>query len=170
MSLRTTAFGLFYMDKDAATNWVQRLPAGAAREGAETEIASEWARDDPAAAASWAANLPGEDGRDAVTTVVELWARKNTEAAFDWMDHLSGRFRDETLGHAFSSGSLTAPPEKMLALASTISDGRLRTEALNALLRNWADSEPELAESWIRTSNLSGTEKAALSPEPATNN
>ncbi|MCU0749159.1 MAG: hypothetical protein MUF13_06385 [Akkermansiaceae bacterium] len=57
-------------DPSAATDWVNRLPAGEAREWAQKNLAANWAQYDPDATHQWIGSLPAGE-RDAVKEYVE---------------------------------------------------------------------------------------------------
>ncbi|HEV2095834.1 MAG TPA: hypothetical protein VGQ82_04965, partial [Chthoniobacterales bacterium] len=97
LSVRTTAFGLFFVDKDVAVSWVQKLPTEEIRREAETEIVKYWSGSDPTAAANWSAHLPAEERDAALGTVVTSWSLQDADAALTWINGLSGGVRDEAL-------------------------------------------------------------------------
>jgi len=96
----TVASTMARTDPAAAAALMQEAPAGSSVENrsAVAQIAREWSRRDPAAAADWALGLDQTMQRQALTLVATSWAERDLAAAEGWLMGMSrGASRDTAL-------------------------------------------------------------------------
>jgi Tfp pilus assembly major pilin PilA len=136
------------------------MPAGDPRNEAESTIASLWARKDPAAAANWLAALPANEQPNVVTTIANYWVESNWPEASRWITTLTGEVRDEALAAAVYREGAT--PNDSLSLALSIGNEEMRNNAVENIIRSWAATKPNEAETWVKGSPLSSEQRDYL--------
>ena len=156
----TVAGAMFEHDAEAAANWLNRLPEGGPRTYAESTITSVWAEKDPAAAARWLATLPEKEQANLAGSIASSWVERNWPEASRWLGTLSGDARDNALAAATRREGAT--PIESLSLALGINDNESRTYRIGDIVRQWAASDRQAAETWIKGSPLSQEERQQL--------
>jgi hypothetical protein len=69
-------------DPASATQWINTLPQGNARDGAVTQIISVISKNDPAAAYTWAASITNQGNRNRqIVNLTTQWSAQNPAAA-----------------------------------------------------------------------------------------
>ncbi|MFP6872231.1 MAG: hypothetical protein VCA55_01875 [Verrucomicrobiales bacterium] len=110
-------------------------------------IASEWVRQDPDGALSWAKSLPEEVRGEALNNVVQHFTAENPLKAAEIAMGLEGESQQRALRSIADQWSRTHP-EAALKWASGL-QGEARTEAMEETLENWAGSDPDAAISYV---------------------
>ncbi|HEX4667543.1 MAG TPA: hypothetical protein VH207_13175 [Chthoniobacterales bacterium] len=151
---------LFRSDPEHARAWARSLPTVAARQVADTTLAQLWALDDPQAATQWAANLPAEERGSSVGVAARIWAKQDPEAAGDFLNSL-GSGRDEAVA-SFSIVQAFEEPAVGLTWAATIADSASRLKTEEIVARQWLQTDPNAARTWIQNSSLPAADKARL--------
>ena len=109
----------------------------------EFAIARNWAQRDPAAAASWALDLPPMSRGLVLPIVAGAWALQDPDAVREWaLRAPPGEKRDAALAAAVRSQG-AAPPD--LALLGAFSDDRARQAALMGTIVATAQTDPAAA-------------------------
>ena len=169
--------GLARTDLNAALSRWQALPADAARNEVSIQLASSWAKTDPAAATRWLAqNLPLADQsgmkdwnlRSQIQNVAVGWARKDPLAYVGWTETLPDPAQRNNAINALMSSywfgnddSPDPPPRAAYATQlSQIQDPAVRDRVLTSHLSAWLRSDVQAARAWIESND-------ALSPEAA---
>ncbi|MEK7949524.1 hypothetical protein [Luteolibacter soli] len=104
----------------AIISWASTKPAEAAdaidqaaperRLPLATALAETWSRNDPAAAAAWAASYPGNDQKTLVREVIQQWAGSEPREAYAWLATLpAGGSRDEGISYMLIRESSSDP-------------------------------------------------------------
>ena len=119
-------------------------------------IASNWAHNDPVAAAEWLQAMPDSDAsRSGLQQVAEQWARVDPISASEWIGSLpAGEGRDSAAG-ALIHRIRRDDPERAIAWAESMSNESTR----NSHLRN-------VYQDWIRRDSTKALESLADSPLP----
>ncbi len=151
---------MFDHDVDEATGWVNHMPAGDPRNQAEYTIVSMWSAKDPSSAAKWVATLPPNEQTATASTIASNWMDTNWPDASRWIATLTGDVRDEAVATAVHREGATQ--SESLALALSIGNEEMRNKATEEVIRNWAATEPEAAERWIKGSPLSSEQQDQL--------
>lgn len=148
--------GMTQDDPEIAAAYVTRLSEGE-RAGLVANVASNWASQNPAAAAQWAASLPDARSRtEAIGNVMSTWSREEPAQALKWFEAAAptaGTERD-TLVTRFTGSLANADPGLAVQLARTIQDPKLRNNSLQNVAMNWLREDPVAATAWITSSEL----------------
>jgi hypothetical protein len=112
-------------------------------------IASEWVRQDPDAALSWAKGLPEEVRGDALNNVLQHFTAENPLKAAEIAMGLEGESQERALRSIADQWSRTHP-EAALKWAATL-EGDTQIEAMEEVLENWAGQDPDAAVAYVGT-------------------
>lgn len=151
---------MFDHDVDEATGWVNHMPTGDPRTQTEYTIVSLWSAKDPSSAAKWVATLPPDEQTAVASIMANNWVNTNWPDASRWIATLSGDVRDEAVAAAVNRDGATQADS--LSLALSIGNEEMRNKATEEVIRNWAATEPEAAETWIKGSPLSSEQRDQL--------
>ena len=151
---------MFDQSVDEATKWMSQMPAGAPRSEAEMTFASLWAGKDPSSAAKWAAMLPANEQTNLVSTIVSNWVETDWPEASRWIATLTGDVRDEALAAAVNREG--AARIDSLSLALSIGKEEVRNNVIEGIIRNWAATDPNAAETWVKAGPLSNEQRDHL--------
>jgi hypothetical protein len=169
------AYSLLREAPDDARSLILRLPPDAAKM-AMTKIAStttailihppEDYQRPPDVVARWMATLPLELWKDEIGDVVGSWMWHNADAATGWLRQLQPNVRDAALADYCRVGD-SESTEKRFALGLTISDQKLRDEALGELARRLGTTRAEAIEAvdQLPVSNEQKTYLRKIMPE-----
>jgi hypothetical protein len=126
-------------------------------------VVSQWAYNDPAAAAAWAKDFPDEASRSsAFQNIASTWGREDPAAAAEWLKTLAeGKSRDSAV-RSYVSQISNYDPSTALAWAQTLSDDRMRQSSVENAARQWMQVDPNKATAWINSSSLSPETKTSL--------
>lgn len=145
---------------DEATGWVGHLPAGDPREQAESTIVSLWAAKNPSSAARWVATLPANEQTGLVRSIANNWVDTNWPDASRWITTLTGDVRDEALAAAVNREGATRVDS--LSLALSIGKEETRNIVVENIIRGWAATDPNAAETWVKGGLLSNEQRDHL--------
>jgi hypothetical protein len=141
-------------------------------------VAQLWSERDAAAALAWAADLTNPSERDALVTDVCLqvadrdpaeavrafgehphgglealaqrWAERDFSAARDWaLSRPEGEERDHLVARLAFQQAQDSPLEAATLAAGEIREGETQTEAVMAVLHQWAKRDPAAAAEWV---------------------
>jgi hypothetical protein len=159
-SASSVVTALFDHNIEDATSWVSSMPAGDPRDQAESRIASLWAAKDPSSAAKWVATLPANEQTNAVSTIAMNWVDTNWPDASRWIATLTGDARDQALRAAVYRDGAT--PSDSLSLALSIGKDEVRNDVVENVIRTWAATDANAAETWVKGSPLSSEHRDQL--------
>ena len=151
---------MFDQGVDDATDWMNHMPAGAPRTEAEMTLASLWAKKDPSSAAKWLATLPANEQTNLVNTIASNWVETNWPEASRWIATLTGDNRDEALVVAVNREGVSRGDS--LSLALSIGKEEIRNNVIENVIRNWAATDPNAAQTWVGASPLSNEQRDHL--------
>ena len=108
-------------------------------------IAQQWAQQDPAATAAWAADLADESMRSQVTTLVaRVWAASDPPGARDWVLRMpAGAARDAVIGPVLAGTAAKGVPDA--ALLNAFSSDIARQQGLVRTIFEIAQRSPDNA-------------------------
>ena len=168
-ALKDLAYYLFPKNPDDTRALVLRLPPAQARLAVEnimsktTSIilhAPEGYQRPPEEAARWVVALPSELWSDGIGAVVNGWMRDDPDEAVSWMNQLPAATRDAALADMCRT-SWPEDAAKAVALGMTISDRKLRDEAVGEFARKLGQNRAEALER-LEQLQLSHEQKAYL--------
>jgi hypothetical protein len=159
-ALRAVAFGAVisglsnYSVADAAA-LLEKIPPGERLDRAVSQVCDVWCRNDPPAAARWAAGLPSGNMRGlAVPRVVVPFARADYPAAGSWLENLpAGPDRDRGI-QAFLSLATAERAAELTGWVGKIGDPEIRFTAIEMIGRLWLRSDANAANGWLATTDL----------------
>ena len=157
----SVVIAMFDHGVEGATDWMRHLPAGDARTEAELRLASLWAAKDPSSAAKWLATLPSTEQPNLVNMIAGNWVETDWPEASRWIATLTGANRDEALATAVNREG--ANRTDSLSLAMSIGKEEMRNNVIENVIRRWAASDPNAAETWVKASPLSNEQRDQLS-------
>ncbi len=159
---------------DCATGWARGLPDGGLRDHAYYEIARAQVRQDPAAAAAWAAPLAAEKGGGAaVYGISSEWGPRNGQAAVQWLESLKGD-QSASFGPAMA-GWAKADPLAASQHISAMPPSENRNNAIGGMVYSYRWEDPVSSVAWAnqitnaknRQDVLTMTAEAWLKKDPA---
>ncbi len=129
-------------------------------------LAGQWASDEPAKAASWAAALPDGQSRDeGLKAVSRSWSQYDAIATAEWLGTLeSGSSRDAAIQPLVDQIRKT-DPTTAFSWAASISDENQRLNQLRQTLSSWRASDLNAARAAFEAADLSDKERESLSKE-----
>jgi hypothetical protein len=165
-------------DPHAASRFAETNDDAGTREMILHRVAQLWAERDAAAALAWAADLTNTAERDALVTDVCLhladrdpaeavralgehphgglealaqrWAEKDFTAAHDWaLSRPAGEQRDRLVARLAFHQAQHSPLEAATLAANEIHERETQTEAVMAVLHQWAQRDPAAAAGWV---------------------
>lgn len=130
------------------------------------KLAGQWASDNPAKAASWAAGLPDGQSRDeGLKAVSRSWSQYDAIATAEWLGTLqSGSSRDAAIQPLVDQIRKT-DPTTAFSWASSISDDNQRLNQLRQTLSSWRASDLNAARAAFDAADLSDKERESLAKE-----
>lgn len=157
--------GLATVNPTLAAEQVAKLPEGNDKEAAVASVARAMAIDNPALAADlMAKNSSGNNmgTQFALGQVMGSWVYTDTEAAKNWAASLPD---GNTKSAAIISYAMQTPSKDYagtIDLASSITNDRMKEAAIGAAVRNWMKEDPDAAQNWVDSSNLSDRAKQSI--------
>lgn len=146
---------------DKAAKWVPTISSPEAREEATRKLAVLWADRDPPAAVRWFDRLTDEDQNVAVGGLAASWAELDFQQASRWIGGLKPELKDHAIQAVIvNPGDIS--PSTMLDLAKSIENNEKRIDAIEAVVVQWAKTEPAAAKAWVMSSSLSDEQKQEL--------
>ena len=131
-----------------------------------SKLAGQWASDDPASAATWAAALPNGQSRDeGLKAVSQSWSQYDAIATAQWLGTLeSGSSRDAAIQPLVNQIRKT-DPTTAFSWAASISDDNQRLNQLRQTLSTWRASDLNAARAAFDAADLSDKERESLAKE-----
>lgn len=135
------------IDPAAAADMLARLGAGEPRDPRQWndllgQVSAQWMASAPEAALNWLKALPEGEGKSAaVLQAGYRWAEIDPDGAATY----AARREDPRLIKVVAAKWAETAPAKAVEWARTLPEGTLRTEALEASLAIWAQTDPDAA-------------------------
>jgi hypothetical protein len=145
--------GLTYSDPQRAAAWISDPESGVGHFGKSgnqfvSTVATEWARQNPQAAFTWAGTLPENLQAAAYSTIISQMAGRDPKQATTLAMSLEpSAARSQILGDIASSWARTSPSE-VLAWSASL-EGSERTETLREAIGVLAGTEPAAAAGYL---------------------
>jgi len=147
---------------NAAARWAENLRAGDVRMAAMGQVAHQFARSDPQAAAEWARSVGGDDARRAIGAVGHEWAKRDGPAAVAWLNTL-----EETPGRmgafhsTFDSWAGSDPRAASEHLAEMPASPE-RDHSINGLVNRHRWEDPQAAIAWAEQIQSQGLRESSM--------
>jgi hypothetical protein len=135
-------------DPTSAIDYVMKMEAGEERTKMLDEVASQYGRQDPKEALTWAASLKGEEQQLAQRKVLESWSRSSpTEAAahVDAMDADARAANVRTVADSWSWTDAAAAGNWVISQPP----GAETNDATRKVVENWMRADSVKASSWV---------------------
>jgi hypothetical protein len=146
-ALSQMAQSLIEIDITAALAAVGELPPGQPRQNASQNIAYQWARSDPKAAANWMLANSSQAEPWSLQQVMWQWTRNDPDGALQWATALpEGQQKGHVLGVALGQmarGDVTRAAEVIANLPP-----ESQRSAVGNFSANWASRDPAAAAKW----------------------
>ena len=159
-SAYTVVTAMFDQNVEETRDWIGHIPAGEPRNQAEMTFASLWAQKDPRSAANWVASLPPSEQTNVIGTIARNWVETNWPEASRWIATLTGDARDRALSVAARREN--AAPGDSLSVALSIGDEQMRNNVIESVIRNWAATDPNAADTWVKAGPFSDEQRGHL--------
>ena len=155
------AHGLSLTDPDAAGAYISSVADGDDTIHAEKMLGMVTAKlfqaQGPSKTAAWAQGLPNESAirTTALQRVFEQWTQKDPESVSSHLVEMPpSQDRDTAIG-GFVSRLVREDPVSAITWASEIADGQTQERVLVSLGRTYFKGQPQAAEEWLQTADLS---------------
>ena len=155
----------FLRDRPAASQWMQSLPVGQAKDFALNYISYQLTMSERQAAFNMASEI-GDTGirTEAMVFAALSWCDHDRAAAIKWMQSLPVGDTKDMLSESISREMAARAPQAAMDIASLIGDSNRRTTALKNVVEQWSKKDPAAATQWINRSSLPQEVKTQLLP------
>jgi hypothetical protein len=139
-------------DWQAASDWVNQLPAGGARDAALKGLCQGLAASQPEKAAAFVASMPpGSAQSEAAADVVNRWAQQDPKATAQWVRAFpEGQARERAAGNLIITWALVArQPAEAAQWLQTEPAGSARDRLAQNFVNIMEDTRPDLAAPWV---------------------
>ena len=148
--------------------WLDAHPNAADAPGAKSELAMVWSESDPRAALEWSLTLGPAQRARAFSAALGRWIARDPEGATQWARQ-SLLEKNYELALPVLVRDLRFPlPHEAAFWASQIPDPKIQTRQLLGVLHPWWKNDPDAADRWVSTAQLSATVReevdAAMGP------
>jgi hypothetical protein len=140
-------------DTSAALDWAATLGNARERDDILTAVFLQIAESDPAEAVRARGRHVTDDKPNAgLEALTHRWAERDFPAARDWaLSRTAGAQRDQLIARLAYVQSQTAPFEAATLAVENVPAGRVQTEAVMAVLHQWALRDLAAAEKWAES-------------------
>ncbi len=151
-------------DTQAALAWAGSLPEPGEKDAMLTDVCLQLSATDPAEAVrTLAQQIPGENPHGGLEVLAQRWAEHDFTAARDWaLSRPDGWRRDRLIARLAQSQAQQAPRDAAALVADEITEGATQTEAVLAVLHQWAIQDAAAATEWIELFPDSGVRTRAF--------
>ena len=155
----------FLRDRPAASQWMQSLPVGQAKDFALNYVSYQLTMSERQAAFNMASEI-GDTGirTEAMVFAALSWCDHDRAAAIKWMQSLPVGDTKDMLSESISREMAARAPQAAMDIASLIGDSNRRTTALKNVVKQWSQNDPAAATQWINRSSLPEEVKTQLLP------
>lgn len=148
--------------------WAENDPAAAAKHAwssKDAELASsssrigfKWAEVDPEAAASYALEQagpnPGEQGENAISSLMSHWVGRDPSAASRWVKDLPPGAQQDQAASALARAAMRDQPDAAIQWAANIRGEAARQQAITNCFRIWMSTDRSRAAMWMQQAGL----------------
>lgn len=151
-------------DAQAALEWAVSLSKPDEKDAMLTDVCLQLSETDPAEATqTLSLHSPGKNPHGGLETLAQRWAERDFTAARDWvLSRPDGWRRDRLIARLAQSQALQSPREAATLVANEITEGATQTEAVLAVLHQWATQDAAAATEWIELFPESGLRTRAF--------
>ena len=133
-------------DPGKAAEWLVANPGQSSEVVAQ--VASQYARTDPARAASYSARLTGDSRVAWVRGVAAGYAQVDSRGAIDWVEQLRGAPEYDEAAFAVVQSTTPEDPAAAARLIDSISREDYRRNGALSLAMRWTNTDPAAAANW----------------------
>ena len=133
-------------DPDKAAEWLIANPGQAPN--AVQQVASMYARRDPARAASYASRLSGDARVAWLRGVASTYAQVDSRGALDWVGQLRGAPEYDETAFAVVQSGMPQDPAAVARLIDSISREDYQRMGISSLAARWTNTDPPAAANW----------------------
>jgi hypothetical protein len=132
-------------------------------EGAVSQVAASWSREDVDSARAWVDELPSGKYQDkAMETVASTWAQFDSLAASEWISEMPyGKGRDGAVG-SLVNAIADKDPESAFVWAASVGDTGARGTLITNAVNNWVRIDPAAARVSVDAATLPDALRASL--------
>jgi hypothetical protein len=144
----------------SAADYAVQLPPGEMQNQAVRSVVSSWAGQNPEQVAAWVVQFPAGDLRDqGISEAVNAWNNLDPDGVKNWALNLpAGTIRDIALKN-FAEDITPSTPEQAAEIVASIGDSYEQAQAMEPLLRSWAETDPQSARDWLAHLNIAEGQK-----------
>jgi hypothetical protein len=121
-----------------------------------------WAKADPAAALTKAAELSLSDRTKALAAIAHSWAVTDAKAALAWAEALPEGLQRENILERVIQRWADSDPKAAATYLAEITPGRLRDLTFTSTVNQWAQDDPEGVLAWSRSLRNSSVRQEAI--------
>jgi hypothetical protein len=138
-------------DTSAALDWAATLSNFLERDEVLTDVFLQIAESNPAEAVRTRSRYVTDEKSNAgLEALTQRWAERDFPAARDWaLSRNAGAPRDQLIARLAYVQSQTAPFDAATLVVENVPEGRTQTEAVIAVLHQWALRDLAAAEKWV---------------------
>ncbi|MEM1223259.1 MAG: hypothetical protein AAGH40_10870, partial [Verrucomicrobiota bacterium] len=125
--------------------------------GIKTALLSEWAENDPAAAAEWLNNLSADDPATARASaeIIREWTRYDLNASAEWLNSLPQSPELDRAVASYAYRAAEEDPAAAMSWAESISDDSMRVRMMQRVALTWKTADPDALDAYVASSDLS---------------
>jgi len=140
-------------DTSAALDWAATLSNARERDEILTDVFLQIAETDPAEAIRTRSRYVTDGKPNAgLEALTQRWAERDFPAALDWaLSRDAGAQRDQLIARLAYVQSQTAPFDAATLAVENVPAGKAQTEAVMAVLHQWASRDLAAAEEWVES-------------------
>ena len=127
-----------------------------------TQVASQYARADPARAVSYTARIPSDVRAAWLRGVASGYAQTDPRAALDWVEQLRGSPEYDDAAIAVVQSAAQLDPAAAARVLDTIGREDYRRNGVGIVARTWASRDPAGAASWAAALHDPATRTSAM--------
>lgn len=145
----------FLRDRPAASQWMQSLPVGQAKDFALNYISYQLTMSERQAALNMASEI-GDTGirTEAMVFAALSWCDHDRAAATQWMQSLPVGPNKDLVAKGIVRALAANDPQAAFDIAAGIGNSDLRTTTLKNVVEQWSKKDPAAATQWINRSTL----------------
>ncbi|MGC6456000.1 MAG: hypothetical protein ACON39_02150 [Coraliomargaritaceae bacterium] len=150
-------------DSPAALLWLEENATGIARGESLHLGISLWSQNDPLAAADWIEGMANDPGKSTATNaLIRNWATTRPEAATAWVNRMPGGPIRRSAATALVDTLVQTDPFRAAQWAFSEAIEQDHPELLNRSIAQWAQSDPQAAENYLRQIDAANTTPDAV--------
>jgi hypothetical protein len=151
-------------DPQAASAYLESLAGRSDYSELRTSMLRSWTRTDPAQVADYISGMDAEDpdtGR-LTTMLIAEWGRYDLAAAGEWLNSQPASEATDRAVAMFTFQAASEDPAGAMTWAESITNEQMKGRLINRVASEWKAQDPEGFAEYLKSSDLSDTQKAEL--------